>query len=57
MFSPTEYKRVMTFKSWAVNDAYLDQTLINSNLIDVQNDHGKCYLYLLFPCMFMFEHL
>ena len=46
MFSPTEYKRILTFKSWEINDAYYDQTLINTNLIDYQNDHGTCIYHL-----------
>ena len=38
-FSPTEYKRYMTFKSWDRVGAFLAQTLINQNLIATQNDH------------------
>ena len=52
MFSPTEYKRILTFKTWAINDAYYDQTLINTNMIDVQNDHGKCVSLYLLICAF-----
>ena len=35
-FSPTEYKRVMTFKSWDRVGAFFAQTLINQNLIATQ---------------------
>ena len=39
MFSPSEYKKVLTFKSWEAVRAYFRQTLIGSNFIDRQDDH------------------
>ena len=39
MYSPTEYQRILTFKSWESTQNYLDQTLINRNLLSEQNDH------------------
>ena len=39
MFSPSEYKKVLTFTNWEAVRAYFRQTLIGSNFIDRQDDH------------------